>query len=204
MEHNKTPARKPKANVSPIQDQLAALEADMLGTTMDSMTGAPRKESEPQYKIAQQDINDSSMYLKPVKMHASREPFNEKFRDSYEFDKKYVQMIAQHNECKGDSIDMWCKPYPGVPATEWIVPVGVPVYVPRFVAEQIKRKFYHTLKMETKPIGDTQHGTYYGAITVKETVNRIDCQPCTNRKSLFFSEEDFKDYKPTQQEVVNG
>ena len=94
---------------------------------------------EPQTKISQSDIAKSKdVYLKPAKTIGSKERFNEKFREDYNFSKEYVQFIAENKECIGETTELWTKPYPGLPAEFWQVPSNKPVWGPRYLAERIK------------------------------------------------------------------
>jgi hypothetical protein len=158
------------------------------------MNEAPRHESEQQTKISQSDAEKSQdIYLKPLRTIASREKFNEKFREKYEFDKQYVHFIAENKEIIGETIDMWTKPYAGIPAEEWKVPTNKPVWAPRYVAEQIKRKSYHKLSMNNNQVtgGDQQGNQYFGTMVVDSVIQRLDAYPFTKRKSIFMG-SDFK------------
>lgn len=170
-----------------LEDQFDSFETKVNELTLDRMNEAPRLETEPQTKMAQKDISDAKdIYIKPFKSISSKEPFNEKFRSDYEFAKEYVYIIAENNEVNGETIDFWTKPFPGMPAQEWKVPVNKPVWVPRYVAETIKRCSYHRLSMNNNRMtGSDGSGTYYGDFVVDNTVQRLDARPATKKKSIF-------------------
>lgn len=170
-----------------LEDQFDSFETKVNELTLDRMNEAPRLETEPQTKMAQKDIADAKdIYIKPFKSISSKEPFNEKFRSDYEFAKEYVYIIAENNEVNGETIDFWTKPFPGMPAQEWKVPVNKPVWVPRHVAETIKRCSYHRLSMNNNRMtGSDGSGTYYGDFVVDNIVQRIDARPATKQKSIF-------------------
>jgi hypothetical protein len=161
--------------------------------TLDRLNDAPKKEVDTQTKLAQSEIADSSdIFLKPHRSIGSREPFNEKYRSDYEFIKEYVFFIAENNEIMGEAIDMWTKPFPGLPAEWWKVPVNKPIWAPRYVAEQIKRCCYHKLSMDnSKRTSSHKLGEDYGDFVVDETVNRIDARPATKQKSIFMGAKIF-------------
>lgn len=191
---------KPIAHTSESAKQLDAAEKQfdafnesIQAMTLDRMNEAPKKETEPQTKIAQRDIDKfPGIYLKPDKSIASREKFNENFRLSYEFDKEYVQFIAEHNEIKGETMEFWTKPYPGLPAQFWKVPVNKPVWAPRYVAERIKGCSYHRLMMDEKrSAGADGAGEYFGSMAVDTTIQRLDARPVSTRKSIFMGKEGF-------------
>jgi hypothetical protein len=171
-----------------VEEQFKEFEKDVEEMTFDRMNLVPKLEMEPQTKLAQSEIaNMQDIYLKPIQSIASKEPFNEKYRSSYEYDKQYVHIIAENNEIKGDTIEMWTKPYPGMPAQFWQVPVNKPIHVPRFLAEQIKRKFYHRLEMREQSVtGGDFAGQYYGKMVVDTTVLRLDARQAMNKKQLMF------------------
>jgi hypothetical protein len=185
------------------QQQFDTFDAQVKDLTMDRMNQAPKEEKEPQTKLSQNEIAKSKdIYLKPHKIigpginpkTGEREKFNEKFRDDYEFAKEYVCFIAENNECVGETIDMWTKPFPGMNCEEWLVPTNKPIWAPRYVAEQIKRKSYHRLQMQesSRPdnaIGGDAIGAYYGKIVVDTTTQRLDARPAnTKTKSIFMGE----------------
>jgi len=160
--------------------------------TMDRMNAAPKQETEGQTKMSQVDIAKSKdIYLKPKKSIGSKEKFNEDYRKEYEFQKEYVQFIAENNEIIGETIDLWTKPFAGMPAEEWDVPTNKPVWGPRYLAEQIKRAFYHRMTMENKVIENNGVGQMYGQMAVDTTIQRLDARPVSSRKSVFMGAASF-------------
>jgi hypothetical protein len=174
--------------------QFESFKEQVDSLTFDVMNEAPKKEVEPQTKIAQSDIADSKdIYLKPIKSIGSREKFNEKYRASYEFDKEYVYFTAENKECPGETIDLWTKPYAGMSAEEWKVPVNKPIWGPRYLANRLKDCTYHILTMEpgNGVSGSDYAGTYQGSVAVKQTINRLDAIPATKRRSIFMGAQAF-------------
>jgi hypothetical protein len=161
--------------------------------TLDRMNQAPKEEVEPQTKLSQKQIEKSrDLYLKPERAISSREKFNEDYRKDYNFDMEYVQFIAENKELIGETIEIWTKPYAGMPAEYWKVPCNKPVWGPRHLAEQIKRARYHRLKMDEKIITSADSSTtMYGAMAVDTTVQRLDAQPVSSKKSVFMGANNF-------------
>lgn len=195
-------AKKPEGALTPVMneelkkvdEQFQKYDENVKSLTMDRMNLVPKPEAEPQKLFSQKDLEKSTdIYLKPRRRIASREKFNERFRKAYEFDSEMVQFQAQNNEIVGESIEMWTKPYAGVPAEEWVVPVNKPVWGPRYLAEQIKRKFYHRLKTEdNRVVGSDNMGSYTGQVVVDTTIPRLDAFPVnTQRKSVFMGATNF-------------
>ena len=155
--------------------------------TVDRMNQHPKKETEDQTKIATKDLDKiDDVYLKPERRIGSSEKFNEDFKEKFEYDKEYVHFIAENKEILGEALEFWTKPYPGVAAEFWKIPVNTPVWAPRYVAEQIKRKFYHKLTMsQTTSTSQDGMGQYYGSLVVDETVARLDAKPVDTRRSIF-------------------
>lgn len=170
------------------KDQFDAFDVNVKELTMDRMNQAPREESEPQTKLSQNQIaNSKDIYLKPNRYISSREPFNENFRSDYEYQKEYVQFIAENKELIGETIELWTKPFAGLPAEEWYVPANKPVWGPRYLAEQINRKFYHRLVMqESRQTGGDGLGQYYGSMAVDTTVPRLEATPVSTKRTTFF------------------
>lgn len=175
-----------------VQEQFNEFDTQVKNLTQDRMNETPKQDVEPFHKIAQRDIEKSKdLYLKPKRTISSREKFNEKFRDEYNFAKEYVNFIAEHREIIGESIEMWTKPFAGLPAEEWIIPTGKPLWAPRYVAEQIKKASYHRLTMQQSTTGVDGMGSYYGNLVVDTTVQRLDALPVGTRKSIFMGVNSF-------------
>lgn len=177
-----------KKELDKAQEQFDNFDKQVKDLTMEHMNAAPKVDLEPQTKIAQRDLEKSKdLYLKPARIISSKEKFNERFRDKYEFDNQYVQFIAENKEIIGETIEMWTKPYPGIAAMFWQIPTNKPVFAPRYVAEQLTKCRYHRLRMEDRPTGMSGEGTYYGTIVVDNTINRLDAFPVSTKKSIFMA-----------------
>ena len=178
------------------QAQFDAFDKNVKDLTMDRMSAAPKEETEPQHRMSQREIAKvPEHYLKPHKTIGCKEKFNEKYREPYEFDKQFVPFIAEHRE-QSDLIEIWTKPYAGVPAQMWNVPTNKPVFGPRFLAEQIKRKRYHRLVMQDRTVGAPQGvgmgGTeFYGQMAADTTIQRLDAHPVSQSKSVFMGAGNF-------------
>jgi len=161
--------------------------------TLDRMNLARKQDVEPQTKLSQKDIEKSKeIYLKPHTSISAHDKFNEAYRDSYNFDKEYVQFIAENKEIIGETIELWTRPYGGMPAEFWKVPVNKPVWGPRYLAEQIKRCYYHRLVMQGEAItGMNQFGQDQGRIIADSTIQRLDAMPVSSRKSVFMGATNF-------------
>lgn len=170
-----------------VEKQFEAFDNQVQALTLDRMNMAPKEEKEPQTKIAQKDIEkNNETYLKPFRSIGSREKFNENYREDYNHAKEYVNFTAENKEIIGETIDMWTKPFAGMPAEWWKIPCNKPVWAPRYVAEQIKRAFYHRLTMQQNiSTGSDTSGQYYGSMAVDSIVQRLDAIPVSNRKSIF-------------------
>ena len=106
--------------------------------------------------------------------------------------KEYVYLIAEHREIIGEDIDLWVKVFPGMPAEEWKIPVGKPIWAPRYVAERIKGCSYHRLTMRDTVTADHgSMGQFYGQLAVDTTVQRLDALPATKTKSIFMGASGF-------------
>lgn len=172
-------------------EQFEQFDASVKAMTMDRMNAAPKQDSEG-VTLSQKEISKSNdIYLKPHKSIGCREKFNEEYRDQYNFDKEYVQFIAYNKEITGETIDIWTRPYAGMPAEEWLVPCNKPIWGPRYLAEQIKRKVYHRLVMQDMPRETTGVGIMYGNMAVDTTIARLEAHPVSQRKSIFMGANSF-------------
>lgn len=175
------------------QRQFEDFDSNIKQMTMDRMNAAPKEDVEPQTKIAQRDIDKmNDIWLKPKRAIGSREKFNERFRDEYNFQKEYVKFIAENKEIIGETIELWTKPFPGIPAEEWNVPTNKPIWGPRYLAERLKACIYHRLVMKDHVMTEKgMFGQVYGAMAVDTTVNRLDAMPVSTRKSIFMGANNF-------------
>jgi len=169
------------------QQQFEAYDSNIRSLTLDRMNMAPKQELEPSHNLSQKEIKKSQdIYLKPRRSIGSREKFNENYRAEYDFSKQYVNFIAENKMIIGEIIEMWTKPFPGMPAEEWAIPVGKPIWAPRYVAEQVKRAKYHIMTMNETVTNSSDHtGQYYGAMAVESIVQRLDAIPITGNSSIF-------------------
>lgn len=191
---------KPKVSNSASQQELDkvgkqfdAFDDQVKSMTMDRMSAAPKEETE-EPKISQKEIAKSTdVYLKPDRTISCKEKFNEAHRTAYEFDKELVQFIAENREIIGEAIELWTRPYPGMPAEFWKVPQNKPVWGPRYLAEQIKSRSYHRLVMQQNNItGADGMGSYFGNMVADTTVQRLDAHSVNNkRKSVFMGAGNF-------------
>jgi len=174
------------------QKQFDAFDANVKEMTLDRMNMAPKQETEEQTKLSQIEIAKAKdIYLKPKRTISSKEKFNEKFRSKYEYDKQYVKFKAENKEIIGESIELWSKPYPGLPCENWIVPVNTPVWGPRYLAQQISRCNYHRLKMEDRVTGGDGGMQFYGQMAVDTTVARLEANPVSEDRHVFMGAKSF-------------
>lgn len=192
-------AEKPKVNshaqreLDKTEAQFEKFDEQVKSLTLDRMNEAPKMETEQQTKISNRELQkNDGVYLKPDRAISCQDKFNEKYRDEYNFKKEYVSFIAENKEIIGESIELWTKPFAGVPAEFWKVPVNKKVNGPRYLAEQIKKCSYHRLIMnEQKITGSNQFGQEYGQLVVDSTVQRLDAHPVSERKSIFMGAASF-------------
>jgi len=187
---------KPKASSDFAQKELDKAEAQfekfdesVKSMTLDRMNEAPVIESESQTKLSTREQQASDgIWLKPSRTLSSREKFNENYRSEYNHAKEYVPFIAEHREIIGEKIEIWTKPFAGVPAEYWEIPSNKKVYGPRYLANQLCRAKYHRLKMnQNVQIGTNQFGTDFGQLAVDQTVERITARPVTEKKTVFMA-----------------
>ena len=201
-------AEKPKMINSESQKQLdraeqqfEAFDSNVKEMTMDRVSQlAPKADRPDEAPISQRDLmNSKDIYLKPEKIietgvnpkTGEREKFNEKFRAAYEYDKELVQFQAVNNEIIGETLEIWTKPYGGRNCEVWKVPVKEAVWGPRYLAEQIKRKFYHRMKTEDRTTAQGEGMTYYGSMAVDHTIQRLDAYPVSQKRSVFMGSRNF-------------
>jgi len=193
-------AEKPKVTNSQAEKELdkaekqfEAFDKSVKDMTLDRMNAAPKQETEMQTKLSSKELSKiPDHYLKPHKAIGCKEKFNEAYREAYEYAKVYVPFIAENKELQGETLDIWTRPFAGLPAQEWLVPTNKPVWGPRFLAEQIKRKYYHRLVMqESVATENNSAGTMYGRMAADTTIQRLDAHPVNQAKSVFVGAEGF-------------
>ncbi len=190
---------KPKAYTSlaekelnKAEEQFKSFDESVKSLTLDRMNEAPKMEMEPQTKLSQKEISESKdIYLKPHRSIMSQEKFNENYREEYNFAKEYVYFIAENKEIIGEDIDLWTKPFAGLPAEWWKVPVNKAIWAPRYVAERLKGCSYHRLTMENTVRDSSGMGQFYGQMIADTTIQRLDAIPATKKRSFFMGASSF-------------
>lgn len=197
-----TENKRPRVNgesqreLDKIDDQFKDVQDQNKAINLDKLNAAPKQESEPQKKLSQHEIqNSKDIYLKPNRSLRSTDKFNESYRDDYNFAMEYVYFQAENKELIGEDITMWTKPFAGMPAEEWIVPVNKPVWGPRHLAEQIKKSNYRRLIMKDIPTNQVGGMQFYGAIGIDTTIQRLDAHPISQKKSVFMGNNEFSTKK---------
>jgi hypothetical protein len=167
-------------------EQFDQFDAGVKALTLDAMNNAPKHEVEQQTRLSDREIAKSKdIYLKPHRTIGCKEKFNETYREPWDFAKEYVQFIAENKEIIGEDIQLWTKPFAGIPAEEWKVPTNKPIWGPRYLAEQIKRKSYHRLVMTNTITENSGTGQFYGSMASDSVIQRLDAIPVNSRKSVF-------------------
>lgn len=197
-EEDKRGPGRPKINsasekeLDKCEKQFEKFDSEIKAMTLDRMNTAPKEEVEPQTKLASSEIAKSKdIYIKPKRSIGAREKFNEDYRKDYNFSKEYVNFIAENKEIIGETLEFWTKPFAGMPAEEWNIPVNKPIWAPRYVAERIKGCKHHRLIMQDRPTNSDGMGQYYGSMAVDTTIQRLDAYPVSTRKSIFMGSEAF-------------
>ncbi len=175
-----------------LQAQFDAHEQNIKDLTLERTNSAPRQDVEQQTKLSSREIDKSKdIYLKPHTTVSCRDKFNEKFREDYNYSKEYVQFIAENREIVGETIELWTRPFGGMPAEFWKVPSNKPVWGPRYLAEQIKKCCYHRFQMQQSVIEANYAGQIYGSLVADTTIQRLDAMPVNTRKSVFLGASNF-------------
>lgn len=198
-DEKKGPGRPPKGGslaeqeLDKAQEQFEAYDKNIKDMTLDRMNQAPKEDIEPQTKLSQAQISKTKdIYLKPERSIGCKEKFNEAYRDDYNFQKEYVQFIAENKEIIGEAIELWTRPFAGMPAEFWKVPTNKPVWGPRYLAERIKGCTYHRLVMQQNVITEANSiGQMYGALAADTIINRLDAHPVSQKKSFFMGANAF-------------
>lgn len=167
-----------------VEEQFDVQEQEIKSLNLDRVL--PSKENYPEHQISSKEIEKSpDIYIKPKRSFPSREKFNEKFRDQYNRAKEYVHYTVQHEEIKGENVDFWTKPFPGVPAEEWSIPSGKAVWIPRYVADHLENNCtYHRLRTQDRPTSVEGGMTYFGSMVVDELIYRISARPVSTRRTI--------------------
>lgn len=176
----------PEKEIDKLQNQFDQFDNQIKDLT-NERSKDPTQEVESQTKLSSREIDNSSkIWLKPKRTIPARDKFNEKFKEQSEFEKEYVQFIAENKEIIGEKIEIWTRPRGGMPAEFWEVPVNKPVWGPRYLAEQIRKCTYHRMRMEQNSMTGTDGmGSYFGSMIVDTIVQRLSAEPVSPRKSIF-------------------
>lgn len=198
MEQQKETMSKPKVSASAQRDlDKAEQKFDKFQEELNSVSNEvgkslPIKETEAQTKLSSREIaKKNEIYLKPERTIPDNQKFNEKFRDEWNFQKEYVNFIAEHKEIIGDVIEAWTHPFGGVGAQFWKIPSNKPIWAPRYVAEQLKRARYVRYVTQNRTSGSEGGMEFYGGLIAETQIQRLDAHPVSNQKSIFMGSSGF-------------
>lgn len=176
---------KPKLNAGFAQKEVDRLDSEfdakqeqMSSLTQDEMNKAPKKEQEPQAVLSKREEKSyDAPVIKPsqtVPGIGKRKPEQDSLRrQAWEL----VKVVVENRESIGESIELWHKaPFGGEPCTFWQLPTNKPIYIPRFLADRIKKCNYHVLTTVEQSIGRNEWGEMIGKMVATETRNRLDCR----------------------------
>ena len=183
-------SEKKSKEIEKLEKQIDAFDAEVKALTIDRMNETAKvAEIEPQTKLSQKEIEKSKdIYLKPERTIADGQKFNEKWQKDWEFSKEYVHFVAEHKELIGEAIELWTHPFGGKGAEYWRVPTNKPVWGPRYLAEQIRRKSYNRLRMdENRVYSQDGSATFYGSMVAETKIQRLTAEPISPKKSVFMS-----------------
>lgn len=194
-----SPLKKPAVSSSYAQKELDKADkqfdqfsSDIKDLTLDRLNSAPKLETEQQTKISNKEAQiTDGLWLKPNRTIGSKEKFNETYRKDFDHAKEYVRFIAENKEIIGESVTMWTKPFPGMPAEEWVFPVNKILWGPRYLADQVKNCRYHRMHMQETATNQHSVGTFYGSMVVDNVVQRLDAIPVSDQKSIFMGASGF-------------
>ena len=80
-----------------VEEQFKEFDNQVKEMTLDRMRAAPKEDVEAQTQISSRELEKKKeIYLKPNRTIGSKEKFNEKYREQYNFAKEYVQFIAEN------------------------------------------------------------------------------------------------------------
>lgn len=167
---------------APKEVEQAIVQFDAFEKQLRSLSNQPlgqAPETEAQTKLSSREANREDLpYIKPSRTIASSEKFNDKYKAQFEYAKQYVRVIAENNEIIGEAIEVWTKPFPGVAAEFWKVPVNRPIMIPRYVASQISTRQYVQYSMTEPKMTGTEGGhQFYSGMIGKDIKRRLDCRP---------------------------
>jgi len=196
---------KPKVNnageeeLKKMGEKFDSFQEEVKSLSYNNGLSIPVKEQEQQTKMSNREIlRAPEIFLKPKKSIGSPQRFNESFRSMWNFQKEFVRFIAENIEAKGEPIsDIWTRPFGGVDAELWDVPVNKPVWGPRYLAEQIKRKSYTRLKMDADAdarnyVNSDSNAQYYGRVVHDTRVQRLDAMPAPETVTVSGFQSNFK------------
>lgn len=152
--------------------------------SQDAPKDLPVEDRAPQTQMSRNDLRRArDLHLKPSRtIFPSANPktqkfetFNERYRKDYEQKKEYIQFIAENKEIIGETLTVWTKPFAGIPAEEWSVPVNQPVWGPRYLYDKIRKCRYTRLFMdESRQTSTDGNITHYGQMVAKSKIQRLD------------------------------
>lgn len=198
MEQQKETMSKPKVSASAqreldkAEEKFEKFNEEMKAVSTEVKRDIPVEERESNTHLSSREIaKKNEIYLKPERTLADNQKFNEKFREEWNFQKEYVNFIAEHKEIIGDVIEMWTHPFGGVGAQFWKIPSNKPIWAPRYVAEQLKSKRYVRYVTQNRSTSNESGMEFYGGLIAETHIQRLDAHPVAAKKSIFMGSSGF-------------
>lgn len=172
-----------KREVDKIDAQIDSTQANLAQINVDTKPHVVADQKVQTEASRSEILKYDAPYIKPVRSMPAcsrAKPEQEKMRKAAW---EYIRCIVENYEVRGESVQFWyCPPLSGEQTWEWIIPVNIPVWIPRMVAEHLSTRSYNRIVMQDsshKMQGEMGRGA---TITPTELIaverrKRIDCRP---------------------------
>lgn len=144
------------------------------------------KSFEPQTLFSKKEVEKAYVpELKPTRTMGRTGNFNPDHKKVYDESWQRINCIVENHEIIGDTVKTWTARWGCDPAYYWEVPTNKMVSIPRFLAEQLGRCKYHRMVMEDSANSADGRGTYYGKMSISQTIHRISCRKTVDEMDGF-------------------
>ena len=166
--------------VDRLDDEFKAKAEQAASLTQDDLAKAPMKQEDVEPFRPKKEILEAP--VPRIVPTFSRSPNGKKKPEQDSLRRRaweYVKVICSNAEIPGEQIEFWHKPaISGEECNYWQIPADRPVLIPRHVAEHIKSRKYHRLKMQEEiTVERSGMGEFKGKMVAEHTLQRLDCTP---------------------------
>ena len=152
VERPKTGSGKIEQELDKVEGQIANIQENILSASPAAIEAkAPEPSNDRIWDLSYREFKAADApKITYTRMFAPASKPNPRCEAERKRGWEYVKCQCENFEIIGEKIEMWLCKWPGDPYTYWEIPVGKPIYLPRWVAEHLSTREYRRLVMSDR------------------------------------------------------